>query len=641
VAIDLRPQRGSQKSSTAVSAFANSPVVPRFYEFDDFLIDVQRRMLLHRGVAVSIKPKALDTLVLLIVCRDRVVDKDELMTRLWPDTAVEEANLTQNIFVVRKALGEAPGQQRFIATFARRGYRFVADVLEHSEEPRDVPEQGAPVTPAQRPRHRRAIASGGALLLGLAALSSALLHRPVSSVVEPIRAIAVLPFQSFSADSNERYFAQGMTDAVIADLASISALRVTSRQSVIRFDGSTQPLPDIARALGVDAIIEGSVGRSKDRIRLTVNLVDGRTDRHLWTATYDRASGDILALQGELAQAVAGAVRVSLTAPEETALLRRRPVDPEAYDLYLRGRYFFNLRTQAAVWKSLDLYQQAVDRDPAFAGAHAAIALSSVLAGEFIPPQEVAARVKLAAERALELDPGQVDAQVALALTGPLDRDSAEKVRDWQRILERNPNHVTGHLWYGSVLEDLGRPEEALVERRRTVALDPLSPIANLSLGTTLAQLGHDDEAIRSLRRALEIQPDYADAHGWLGWIYLKAGRRAEGLAELELCARPGDQPRLMARYAHALGLVGRSDEARKLLHAMERQARERYVSPIYFAHVYAGLGERDLAFARLEEAHRQGGVQLRRIKSDPLLQPLHDDARFESLVRRLHLPWP
>ena len=310
-------------------------------------------------------------------------------------------------------------------------------------------------------------------------------------------------------------------------------------------------------------------------------------------------------------------------------------------NLYLRGRHFFNLRTQTAVWKSLDLYQQAVDRDPTFAGAHAAIALSAVLIGEFRPPQEVAARVKIAAERALELDASQVDAQVALAATGPLDRHPAEKVRAWQRILERHPSHVTGHLWYGTLLEDLGRSEEALVERRRAVALDPLSPIANLSLGTTLAQLGRHDEAIRSLHRALEIQPDYADAHGWLGWIYLKAGRQAEGLAELEVAARPGDQPRLIARYAHALGLVGRPDEARKLLQVMETHEGERFVSPMYFAHVYAGLGERDLAFARLEQTYRQGGRALLRIKSDPLLQPLHDDARFESMVRRLHLPWP
>ena len=331
VAIDLRPQRGYQKSSTSVSAAANTSVLPRYYDFDDFRIDLQRRMLLHRGVPVSIKPKALDTLVLLIEHRDRVVDKDELMNRLWPDTAVEEANLTQNIFVVRKALGEAPGQQRFIATFARRGYRFVADVLEHSEEPHDVPRESAPVTLVQpRPGHHRAIAWSGALLLGLAVAAAVLIDRSASSSAGPIRAIAVLPFRSFSADPGERYFAEGMTDSVIADLASISGLRVTSRQSVMRFDSSPQPLPQIARTLGVEALIEGSVGRSKERIRLIVKLVDGRTDRHLWTATYDRPAGDILALQGELAQAVADAVRVSLTAPEETALLRRRSIDPEA-----------------------------------------------------------------------------------------------------------------------------------------------------------------------------------------------------------------------------------------------------------------------------------------------------------------------
>jgi len=228
VSIDLGPQRGSQKSSTSISASTNSSVLPRFYDFDDFRIDVQRRVLLRRGVPVSIKPKALDTLVLLIEHRDRVVDKDELMHRLWPDTAVEEANLTQNIFVVRKALGEEPGQQRFIATFARRGYRFVADVLENWEEPSGAGRDSAPVTLARlRHGHRRAIAWGGALLLGLAVVTAVVIHRWASSRAGPISAIAVLPFRTFSADPGERYFAEGVTDAVIADLASISALRVT------------------------------------------------------------------------------------------------------------------------------------------------------------------------------------------------------------------------------------------------------------------------------------------------------------------------------------------------------------------------------------------------------------------------------
>ena len=250
--------------------------------------------------------------------------------------------------------------------------------------------------------------------------------------------------------------------------------------------------------------------------------------------------------------------------------------------------------------------------------------------------------MKIAAERALELDPGQVDAQVALAAAaGPLDRPSEERVHELQRILERNPSHVTGRLWYGTLLEDLGRPRGG--PHRAPTRGDIGSALADRQLvtGTTLALLGRHDEAIRSLQRALGIQPDYADAHGWLGWIYLKAGRQAEGLAELEVAARPGDQPRLIARYAHALALVGRPDEARKLLQVMQRQEGEQFVSPMYLAHVHAGLGERDLAFARLEETYRQGGRQLLRIKSDPLLQPLHDDARFESMVRRLHLPWP
>jgi TolB-like protein/DNA-binding winged helix-turn-helix (wHTH) protein/Tfp pilus assembly protein PilF len=609
----------------------------RFYDFDRFRLDAKRRLLTRDGEPVAIKPKALDTLLLLVQQRDRLVEKEELMTRLWPDTIVEEANLTQNIFVIRKALGEAPGEQRFIATVARQGYRFVGEVREVFEDASPVPGgSSGTLEPRPRPGRRRWLvpAAAAALLIVVVGIALALARRRSTlASAEAVRSIAVLPFRNSSGSAEDDYFADGVTEAITTDIASISALRVISRQSVTRFKGSVQSVPEIARALGVDAVLQGAVARSGGRVRLTVQLVHGPSDRHLWAETYDRNLDDVLALQGQLASAVAAAIRVQLSDVERAGLSDRRAVDPEAYALYLRGKHFLNRRSDAAVRQSIELFRQSVARDPTFAAAHGEMAIAYQLLGGTMEPLERERLLTSAAMAALALDPRQPDARAALAF-GVADNDATASLKRIEVVARDNPNHSLAQLWYGSALIEDCRHEEGMVQRRLSVQLDPLSPIAHLSLGLELARRGRYDEALASLKTALDLEPNYADAHGIVGWVHLQQGKVDDGIAKFETCARLSQgSPRMIARLAHAYGLVGRSDDARRLLRELENRARTERISPILFAEMFAGLGDFDRAFAQLEEAIAQG--HFLRLNADPLFIPLYKDPRFAELGRR------
>jgi TolB-like protein/DNA-binding winged helix-turn-helix (wHTH) protein/Tfp pilus assembly protein PilF len=635
------PQRGPQILSTPFSSPKKADSPPRFYRFDRFSLDVQRRLLMADGEPIAIKPKALETLLVLLECRNRVVEKDELMSRVWPETAVEEANLTQNIFVIRKALGEVPGQQRFIATVARRGYRFVADVTEHSDEP----PAAAPIA-GNRAGGRRPLAFGVVGLLTLVVTFAAAVawnSRATSGAPAALDDVAVLPFRSLSTDTDQEYFADGMTDAVITDLSAISALRVVSRQSTMRYKSSTKPLPQIARELGVDAVIEGTVVRSGPRIRVTARLVNAAGDRQLWSVSYHRELGDVLALQGEMARAVADAVHATVTADERAALARRRPVDADAYDLYLRGRHFWEQRTETAHEKAIDCYQRAIQRDPTFAPAWAGIALANVSAGHlgYVPGSVAGPRVKAAAQRALMLDPMLVEAQVALAAhTVVFEWDWESGERAWKRILDRHPNQPVARSWYGFLLERLGRWQESLAQRERAVQADPLSPHVNAGLAEILVRLGRHDEAIDRYRRILDLDASLPMRVG-LGMAHFSRGNYQAAILEIENVVRQRGDSRSQAMLAHVHAAAKHRREAQEILHRLEERARRGYVPPLYFAQVYAGLGDRDAAFAKLEAAYQERSANVVSVTADPLLAPLHSDARFGRFVRRMNLPWP
>jgi TolB-like protein/DNA-binding winged helix-turn-helix (wHTH) protein/Flp pilus assembly protein TadD len=606
------------------------------YVFEDFRLEVRRRRLLRDGRAVALPPKAVETLLVLIEHRDRVVEKEELMQRLWPDTVVEEANLSQHVFSIRKALGEKAGEHRFIATAARRGYQFVGGVREVSAtQPED-----APATSARPPARRRLAAAAAALVLGLSA-GAAMLWTWQARGAGTIRSVAVLPFQNVSGDVEQEFFADGLTDAITTDLASIRALRVVSRQSASRFKGSQDPLAAIGRQLDADALLLGTVARDGSRVRLTAQLVDARRDGHLWAGSYDRPAGDVLALQGELARAVAEAVNARLQEPERTELSARRPIDPEAYDLYLRGRRLFGQRNEQALQKSLEYYEAAIAREPAFAAAHGAIALTLVPHTMFYGrPDESLRKLRAAAERALALDARQLDAQLALATLRDMEFDWIEAERLHSRVIEQSPSNAQAHQWYGYLLAALGRFDEALALRQRAVALDPFSASYTTSLADTLAFMGRLDEAMARYRQTLELEPLFVRARVGVSAIHLARGEAARALDALELAARAtGDDPVILGPLGHAYGVAARPAQAADVLDRLTSRAAARYVSPVFRAHVYAGLGQRDRAVTELEEAYRQRSPTLISAAVDPFLRPLHGDPRFTSLLRRMQLP--
>jgi TolB-like protein/DNA-binding winged helix-turn-helix (wHTH) protein/Flp pilus assembly protein TadD len=615
----------------------NSAEAPRdVYEFAAFRLEVRRRRLLRGGEVVALPPKALETLIVLVEHRDRVVDKDELMTCLWPDTVVEEANLSQHVFTIRKALGERPGEQRFIATVPRRGYRFVADVT--SVDGLAAP--GATRVPASARGARKAFAMAAAAALVVAAGAWTVWQRSVTPA--PIRSVAVLPFQNVSGDPEQEFFSDGVTDGVTTDLASIQALRVVSRHSANRFKGSTDPLAAIGHQLGADALVLGTVARDGGRVRLTVQLIDARRDSHLWAGSYDRPAGDVLALQGELARAVADALDARLQEPERAALSARRRIDSEAYDLYLRGRRLFGQRSEQSLQKSIEYYQAAIAREPEFAAAHGGIAVTLVPQLTFYGrPDETRRQIRAAAERALALDARQPEAQLALATLWDSEFDWVQAERAYSRVIEQSPSNAQAFQWYGYLLAALGRFDEALAMRERAVALDPFSSSYTTSLADTLAYMGRRDEAMAHYRRTVELDPVFFRARVGSSALHLARGDTAAAVEELELAARASDDVLVVAALGHAYGLARRPDHASAVLERLRARAVTRYVSPVLLAQVYAGLGQHDHALTELNEAYRQRSPILIAAAVDPFLRPLHGDPRFTSLLRRMQLPAP
>jgi TolB-like protein/DNA-binding winged helix-turn-helix (wHTH) protein/Tfp pilus assembly protein PilF len=599
------------------------------YEFGKYRLDDTQRVLTRADQRLQLPPKSFDLLLLLVRGSGRAFSKQELLSALWPDAFVEEANLSFQVSTLRKTLGD---ESDLIETVPKHGYRFAGSVTQ-VEPGRSV------AAPSRRPR---------SLALGLAILAVALTvglvtWNRLSPPAPLIRSVAVLPLRDASPDPKEGWFAEGMTDAIISDLARVSALRVISRQSTMAFRNSVEPMDVVGRRLGADALIEGSVALAEGRVRMTLRLVHAATDRQVWSATYERTLADVLALQGDVASAVADEVRAAMTVEEHKAFTNRHAVDPDAYVLYLRATHFFNQRTDDDTLKSIDYYRQAIAHDSSFAAAYGGMALSYSLRVESAPTDQVSGLVRAAAAQALALDPTQPDALVALAqATYLIDRNWRDARRQYDRILQQYPNHVTARSWRGTILTEVAPIDEAIAERRRALQIDPLAGPINNSMGAVLAQARRYDEAIAAFKTTIELDPVYADPHGHLGLVYLKTGRRHEGIAEMETCARLSHESvRMVARLAHTYGLVGRQADGRRLLQTLIDRSRREWVSPLFLAHGYAGLGDFDQAFARLEEAYAGGTPSLMRLKSDPFLDPIKGDARFADLVRRLNLPWP
>ena len=454
------------------------------------------------------------------------------------------------------------------------------------------------------------------------------------------RSVAVLPFVNLSADPENEYFADGITEDVIAQLAKIRALDVISRTSVMPFKGRQQGLREIAARLQVATLLEGSVRRVGDRVRIVAQLIDAGTDQHLWAETYDRQLTNIFAIQTEVALRIADALKAELS-PGEKARIGREPTsDLRAYQLYLQGRNSFIRYTADGIREAIRYFEEAIERDPRYALAHAAVGMAFMELGEigFMPPDEAFSRAAAAAARALALDPDLGEAHcVAAFVKFAVDFDWAGAEEEFKRALELSPSSADTYDLYGRLCSSLERYDEAIAMQQRAQELDPLAHPADVA--TSLLRAGRYEQALEAARRAVALGRDYARGHATLGWAYCKLGRIDEGLAALERAVElsPGDSLWL-AQLAEAYGLAGKAERAREILRDLEGQASTRYVAPNHLAYVYTGLGEYDRAMDYLEEASEKHAGAVYGIRGSFLFAPLRSHPRFVALLRRMHL---
>ena len=458
-----------------------------------------------------------------------------------------------------------------------------------------------------------------------------------------IESIAVLPLENLSHDPEQEYFADGMTDALITDLAQIGTLKVISRTSSMQYKQSKKSLPEIARELNVDGIVEGTVQRSGDRVRITAQLIEAPKDHHLWAESYERDLRDILTLQGEVARDIAAQISVKLAANTQERLSKARTVEPGVYEDYLKGRYYWNQRTEEGFRTAIKYFSEATQKDSNYALGYSGLAHAYILLGEYslLPAKDAFSKAREAAVRALELDDALADAHNALAaVREDYDWDWPGAEREFQRAIELNPGYATAHQWYAELLSELGRHEEALAQIRQAQQLDPFSLIINVVLADTLRTAGQDDLAIEQLRKTLEIEPNFAHAHFHLGLTQLRKGAFTEAVAEFQKASTLSPN---VTDYKGGLGYAyaraGARAKARNLLDELKDRSKRRYVSWFYIAAIYSGLDERDQAFACLDRAydqHEQGLVVMRR---EPMFDTLVADPRYQDLLRRIGLP--
>jgi len=456
-----------------------------------------------------------------------------------------------------------------------------------------------------------------------------------------IQSLAVLPLDNLSRDPEQEYFADGMTEALITGLAQIRSLRVISRTSVMGYKGAKKPLPQIGKELDVDAVVEGSVVKSGPRVRITVQLIEVASDRHLWAKSYERDLSDVLSLQSEVARAVASEVRTTITPQEDERLRRVRPVDPEVHALYLQGRYHWNKGTEPEIRRSIELYEQALARDPRSALAYAGIADAwALLTDHFLPPLETMPRAKAAAIRALELDETLAESHVALGnvyLLYDWNWSGAEK--EYRRAIELNPSYAEAHGGYGHYLAVVGRHAESAAEMTKARELDPLSTAVLFGSGWNFLLAGRVDESIEVSRKAVELDPSFGWTRLNLALAYVEKGLLAEAVSEVEKGIAQFDSPLAKAVAGTVFAAAGDRKRARRVLDELAAISDQRYVCPYEVALVHLGLGDRDETFRRLEKGFRDRSVCMVYTKYDPRMRPLHGDPRYVDLVRRIGFP--
>lgn len=622
---------------------SSSPVV-RFADFD---LDLRTGELRRNGTSLKLQPQPAKILALLVSRPGEIVTRQELARQVWgSETFVDfEQGLNFAIRQIRSALNDDAEHPRFLETLPKRGYRFTAEVTGLAPPDIDAPPPPPAPVPRLRPVKRYAIAllaSAAVVIAVVLTLNwASLRQRWWSAAGTPrIMSLAVLPLHNLSHDPQQEYFSDGMTDELITDLAKSGNLRVISHTSVERYKETRRSLPEIARELGVDAVIEGTVMRSGDRVRITAQLIDARTDRHLWAESYERDFRDVLALQDEVSRDIASKIRITVTPRDRDPAASVHAVRPEAHEAYLKGRYFWNKRTEKDVSKGIEYFEQATRLDPNYAAAYAGLAESYVVMNghRFLPPAQAFPKARAAALKALELDDGNAEAHASLgSLHWEYEWDKSSAEKEFRRAIELNPSYATAHAWYAEELAVIGRGDEARTEIRRALEVDPLSLPVSVVAGWILYAGRDYDQAIQQLRRTLEMDSNFAIAHTYLGRAYVQKGNFRQAIVESQTATRlSGNHPFYLSWLGNAYARAGNREEALRVLRQLDTISRQKYVSAHDVAAIYAGLGETSKAIAWLNKAYDEHAYTVLLLQVEPEFDSLRSDSRFQDLVRRI-----
>lgn len=630
------------------------------YEFGAFRVEPRRRVLVRDGQPVQLTAKAFDLLLVLIEHSGSVVEKDDLLSRVWPDAFVEENNLTVTMSALRKALGETAGEGRYIVTVAGRGYKFIAPVNKVAEErqeaePRD--KEPAPldkIDDAQE-EERRSSSGGeskGSKWFSVVQLAAAVAgtglyfwqksKRPETASSSEVRTLAVLPFKPLGAGEDE-YLGLGLADDLITKLSNVKEVVIRPTSAVRRYAGpNSSDAVSAGRELNVEAILEGSIRRAGERLRVTVQLVGVSDGRPLWAKTFDEKFTEIFAVQDSISQQLADALALKLTGAQKQLITKQYTENRAAYELYLRGRYFWNKRTLAGHHKAIEYFRQAIEEDPGYALAYAGLADCYLLMEGYTPGHTAAdtyPKAKAYAERALRIDDSLAEAHTSLGKVDESLWQWQEAEQEYRRALELSPNYPTAHHWYSRFLRRMGRYEESLFESRRAQELDPLSLPINGNLAIAYLFQGEVATFIEQARKIKELDPNHPAMYAVLGLVYLRQNRAAEALAELERAVE------LSGREAEYLGYVGygyavlhRRADALAILGELKSRYDRREAVGQDLAAVCAGLEERDEAFAWLEKDVAARSGYAANIIFEPRLDALRSDRRFAGLLRRMNL---
>jgi len=609
--------------------------VVRFGSFELDFVDCELR---KGGLLVKLQAQPFQLLVLLAGRPGQVVSREEIRRALWGDETFVDFDQSINFCVnkLRDALDDDPQRPRCIETVPRKGYRFIAPIT--APESAEAPPGHVMVPKTAALRHQWLLVSTAIVLVAALAAWAIIMSTHSAKSIE---SLAVLPLENLSHDAEQDYFADGMTDDLITDLGKFSALRVISRTSVMQYKGTRKTVPEIARELNVDAILEGTVEQDQGRVRITAQLIAAAPERHLWADKYEASLSDVLTVQDSVAKAVVQAIQIKLSQQERLQLGTPRAIDPEAYEAYLKGRYF-SPGGERNLAKSLEYFQQAVQKDPSYALAWAGVAdaYNGLASWGVLPRQEAAPRARAAAEKALQLDSSLVEPLLALAnVKRDFEWDWSGAEQLYKQAIQMNPNFGKAHAQYAVLLAATGRTQEGVAEMRLARQADPLNPVINANLEWQLYLSHNYEEAEREGRKWDEWHP--SEHCGYIcASIYLQTGRTREALEELRAsAAETHHQALLELMYlGHDLGVTGARDEGRKVLAELQVLSKSRYVPPDYLAMVYEGLGDRQRAMAWYQKAVDERCINLW-ILPDQRLDSIRADPQFQNLMRRVGLP--